>query len=113
MFAELVLDAGGRLLVVVPSDQYDSTFAPADLSNYKRLLAAASEVERLKFSTPTEEAFFGAGRRVVDLCDRLLAVWDGQPARGLGGTADVVGYAQSVGKVVAVIWPAGIVRRTG
>jgi hypothetical protein len=26
-----------------------------------------------------------AGRTVADRCDLLLAVWDGQPAAGLGG----------------------------
>ena len=29
---------------------------------------------------------------VVDLTDIVLAVWDGQPAKGKGGTADVVAY---------------------
>jgi hypothetical protein len=37
----------------------------------------------------------------------LCAVWDGLPARGYGGTADVVAYARQHGKPVHVIWPAG------
>ena len=39
--------------------------------------------------------------------DLLIAVWDGLPARGLGGTADVVAYARDHGIPVSVIWPEG------
>jgi hypothetical protein len=37
------------------------------------------------------------GKVVVDRAEVLIAVWDGLPARGLGGTADVVAYAGSAG----------------
>lgn len=33
------------------------------------------------FSEPNEEAFFAAGRAVVDDCERLFAVWDGRQAK--------------------------------
>ncbi len=33
------------------------------------------------------------GLVVVERCDLLLAIWDGHPAHGLGGTADIVAYA--------------------
>jgi hypothetical protein len=39
--------------------------------------------------------------------DQLWAVWDGQPARGYGGTADVVAAAHGNGLPVQVIWPPG------
>jgi hypothetical protein len=110
LFADLVLKAGGKLHVVVPSARYETTFESQALGRYQRQLAGAAALDRLEFDEPTEEAFFAAGRRVVDLCERLLAVWDGKPSRGLGGTADVVNYAQSCGKPVAIIWPAGVAR---
>lgn len=50
------------------------------------------------------------GRVVVDRSARLLAVWDGQPARGHGGTAGVVAYARKRGVPVEVIWPEGAAR---
>jgi hypothetical protein len=46
----------------------------------------------------------------VDRSDVLLAVWDGQPARGPGGTGDVVAYARARGTPVEVVWPAGAAR---
>lgn len=39
--------------------------------------------------------------------DLLFAVWDGLPARGFGGTADVVAHARKAGVPVIVIWPNG------
>ncbi|MFG2777635.1 hypothetical protein ACGFY7_07180 [Streptomyces prunicolor] len=42
--------------------------------------------------------------------DVLLAVWDGRPARGYGGTADVVTYAREHDVPVRVLRPEGATR---
>lgn len=47
------------------------------------------------------------GYRDVGLSDELLAVWDGRPAWGFGGTADVVAYAERTGTPVRILWPEG------
>jgi hypothetical protein len=47
---------------------------------------------------------------MVDRADRLIAVWDGLPARAYGGTADVVQYARHKGTPVTVVWPQGAYR---
>jgi hypothetical protein len=47
---------------------------------------------------------------MLDHADRLFAVWDGKPARGYGGTADVVTEARNRGMPVRVIWPDGAQR---
>jgi hypothetical protein len=108
LFAQAVLSAGGRLHAVVPCARYETTFSrPEDLTAFNDLLQAAYRRTRLDYPTPTEEAFMAGGRAVADGCDLLLAVWDGKPAGGLGGTADVVAYARTLGKPVLVIWPAG------
>ncbi|MGW1005456.1 hypothetical protein [Streptomyces sp. NPDC002520] len=39
------------------------------------------------------------------VADELVAVWDGKPAWGHGGTADVVAYAERTGVRVRVLWP--------
>lgn len=61
----------------------------------------------MPFDEPSEKAYWSAGQEIVNQADRLLAVWDGQPAAGLGGTADVVRYARAQGKLVTIIWPEG------
>jgi hypothetical protein len=46
---------------------------------------------------PTRElAYLAAGVRVVELADVLFAVWDGKPARGTGGTAEIVERAMAI-----------------
>lgn len=111
LFAELVISRGGELRVVVPCAGYEGTFADRqDEDRYRTLLKQATSVVELPFPSPSEEAYFAAGQRVVDSCDELIAVWDGLPAKGLGGTADIVAYAHGQRKPLAVIWPKGVAR---
>jgi len=51
-----------------------------------------------------------ASQAMLDQADKLYAVWDGNPARGYGGTADVVAEAESRSIPVTVIWPEGATR---
>lgn len=111
LFVSLVLERGGRSEVVLPCKGYETSFSrPEDLRNFEALLARAANVETLSFDEPSEDAYLAAGCRVVDLSDVLLAIWDGQPARGKGGTADIVEYAKRQGTQVEVVWPQGIMR---
>jgi hypothetical protein len=108
VFAHVLLASGGRLHAVIPCQGYAGTFGDeAARQEFERLLSAAHEVTELPFSEPSEEAFMAAGRTVADRCDLLLAVWDGQPAAGLGGTGDVVSHATDRGKPVEIVWPDG------
>jgi hypothetical protein len=54
----------------------------------------------------TEEAHTAASEAMLNDSDLLLALWDGKPARGFGGTADVVDAARRRGIEAKVIWPA-------
>jgi hypothetical protein len=54
------------------------------------------------------EAYEAAGRYVVNHCDLLFAVWDGEPARGRGGTAEIVEYALRNNRPVIQIWEDGL-----
>ena len=108
LFADAVLETGNTLSVIVPSAGYETTFEEAtDLQHYRRLLAQAAAVAELDYAEPTEQTFFEAGKQIARQCDLLLAVWDGRPAAGVGGTADVVDFAREQGKPVVVIWPPG------
>lgn len=55
----------------------------------------------------TSEAHQAGSEILVGLVDELIAVWDRKPARGYGGTADVVAYAKRTGVPVRVLWPEG------
>lgn len=104
VFAEVALGLGIQLVAVVPLDRYERFFQKGSLANYQRLLDA-SEVVQLGWRGEPELAFFEAGKFIVENCDELFAVWDGQSAEGLGGTGDVVTYAQRVGRPILHINP--------
>jgi hypothetical protein len=110
IFARAVTDLGGELEAVIPADQYRDVLPADSRPEYDRLLATAAAVRQLPFTAPTSESYMAASRLMIDTADELYAVWDGQPARGYGGTADVVAYAFEHGKPVHVIWPAGAER---
>jgi hypothetical protein len=96
LFALTLLELGLELDVVTPCDNYQSVFSDVtSKSLYSDLYDRASGHYRLPFTSPSEEAFLRAGERVVDLSDLMLFVWNGKPAAGLGGTADIVKYAAS------------------
>lgn len=107
LFARAVVATGATLYAVIPSRRYKETFDPVDRATFTSLLARARFAEALDFPEPSPAAFGAAGQRVVDLCDLLLAVWDGSAADGKGGTADAVAYAIGKGKPMAVVWPGG------
>jgi hypothetical protein len=94
-FAKCVLEVGGKLAVILPFDDYERIFTASEsLRLYHHLLQCAETVDVLaKVSGDDEEAFLIAGRRVVEMSDLLFAVWDGLPAKGKGGSGDIVHYA--------------------
>jgi hypothetical protein len=99
LFAELVLDLGGDLHVILPFPDYADTFNTSDhRDRYQAILASATNVEILPALQSYQESYLAAGHRVVDLSDQVLAVWNGKESAGLGGTGDIVAYARSTGR---------------
>ena len=106
LFAEVLLKHAVPFVAVLACAEIEKSFKDAEaVAVFRQLCAQASGIIRLPFEQPGGEAYFAAGKVVVDQADLLLAVWDGQPAKGLGGTADVVGYAQQVHKRVIHLDP--------
>lgn len=97
IFAQAVLDCGGDLQVIIPMEGYSQSLDADGLKEYEQLIAQASSVQLLPEAVSEEESYFAAGKRIVELSDVLIAVWDGKPAAGLGGTGDVVKYAKLQG----------------
>ncbi|MBO0852154.1 MAG: hypothetical protein J2P18_00110 [Nocardia sp.] len=110
LFANTVLELGGLLIVIVPARQYRHSLPAGHHTTYDELLAAASEVIELDYEESSSEAHQAGSVRMLELADELFAVWDGKPARGYGGTADVVAVAEARGIPVTVVWPVGAQR---
>jgi len=113
LFARAILSLGGQYDVILPAHDYrEKGVKPDNLADFEALIAGASDVQFMPFQTSGREAYMAASERLVTRSDRLLAVWDGKPSGGLGGTADVVAHARKVGVPVEVVWPTGARRRS-
>lgn len=111
IFARTVLQLGGTLEAVLPFAGYGETFDDAEeLAGFRELIGRCSKVTTLEFAGSKDQSYLAAGQYVADLSDLLIAVWDGKPAAGVGGTGDVVLYAKRQGKKVYQINPS---HRTG
>ncbi|TDC96975.1 hypothetical protein [Actinomadura sp. 7K507] len=112
IFARAVLELGGDLEVIVPATGYAAALGTPARGGFEELKARASRVRALAHARPGPGPYRDAGVKMLDRADHLIAVWDGTPAQGPGGTAEVVENARTAGVTVHVIWPAGA-RRTG
>jgi uncharacterized membrane protein YbaN (DUF454 family) len=114
IFVRAVLDLGlgWEALLPLPLVDFERDFAPAEWSEVKPMLARAEHLEIAAEPGSREEAYLSGGFEIVNNCDVLLAVWDGQPARGKGGTADIVAYARAMGRPIVIVNPdSKVVRR--
>lgn len=111
-FADAVLELGGALDVVLPAEDYLTGIPdPADRERCESYLATARSAVTMPYETSGAPAYLAASRYLIDRCDLLLAVWDGAPPTGSGGTAAAVSYARGHSLPVTVVWPDGALRR--
>jgi len=98
---------GSSLVAVLPvpqADYMDDFEADASKADFRDLLGLAEKVLVLPPAPSRAAAYKAAGFFDVWHCDVLVAVWDGQPTRGVGGTAEIVDAALKEGKTVCHIW---------
>jgi hypothetical protein len=94
IYARALTELGLPFVAVIPCRRIEDSFeSEQDLGAFRHLLERARETILLPFESPSEEAYYAAGKKLVDNSDLLIAVWNGKPAKGLGGTADVIAYA--------------------
>lgn len=88
---------GAELEVVLPlaGSEYLRDFdSQKSKAEFNDLCARARRIVQPQPTASRAEAYEWAGRYVVDRCDVLIALWDGKPASGRGGTAEIVAYAR-------------------
>jgi hypothetical protein len=67
------------------------------------LLPEAGQVRVIGENGLRDDNYLDCGMETVNGCDVFIALSDGQPARGKGGTADVVAYARELKKPLVII----------
>jgi hypothetical protein len=104
---EMIAARGGAIEVVLPLavEDYERDFASeASVAEFTALLARASAVSIVDADHGSREAAYeAAGRAMVERSDVVIALWDGRPARGRGGTADIIQYALDRDVMVEVV----------
>ena len=106
IFAQVIIDLGGKLEVVLPSTNYRETKVKPDHAPlFDQLLAQATTVRTMPFDTAGRGAYVAANEAVLDTIDQLVAIWDGQPSTGRGGTAETVADARRRSVPITIIWP--------
>ncbi len=107
-----------RLIAVlpVPADDYLNDFGPTDLHHVDYESAElrqefrhwisnrAIEVITMPPSATRDEAYEKAGFYIADHSDVMMAVWDGCPSQGRGGTAEIVKRSLSLSKPICHVW---------
>ena len=83
--------------------EFAADFTPPDWAVAEKALATADHVYVINENGDREDSYLDCGIETVNGADVLIALWNGDPARGKGGTADVVQYAQSIGKPLMII----------
>jgi hypothetical protein len=112
IFAQAVLDAGGRLEVLLPAPDYrDTRVSEAHQLVFDNLVARAHDV-RYVAEASSMQAYEDANTAMLKTIDFMIAVWDGQPSPAWkrGGTAAAVAAARERGVPVTAIWPEGAER---
>ena len=105
----------GRLVVPLPLEMSDYMLDFKSISSKAEfiiLLEQADQVFELPAEDTREACYLAAGMYVLDHSDVLIAVWDGAPARGTGGTAEIVTEARKRGMPLAWVQVAGKTQTT-
>jgi len=104
LFAEACMQLGLPLRVLLPlqRDQFRSDFDETDWVRVERVLQYAISVDVTVEDSSREVRYYECGIQTVQQCDLLLALWDGESSRGLGGTEQIVSFAKAQGR--AIYW---------
>jgi hypothetical protein len=104
LFAESCLGLGIPLRVLLPlaREEFRKDFDEAAWARAEQVMRSAISVETVGSDADRKERYYECGLETVQQSQWLLALWNGQPAQGLGGTEEIVKFAQQMGR--PVVW---------
>ncbi len=104
LFAEscIQLEIPLRILLPLPKEQFRDDFDAATWQRAEKVLGTAVSVEVTSGNQSRNESYYECGIETVHQSTLLLALWDGESSRGMGGTQEIVTFARSIGR--PVVW---------
>jgi len=104
LFAESCIQLGLRLriLLPMPKEQFREDFDDPTWQRVEHVLRQAMSVEVTGGELSRDERYYECGIETVQKSRMLLALWDGEPSRGLGGTEQIYKFAESEGR--PIVW---------
>lgn len=104
LFVHAALARGLSWHAVLPlqPEEFAQDFPAAEWKEVEALLRRAERTS-VCAGGGRPDAYLDCGLATVNGSHLLIAVWDGQAARGKGGTAEVVEYARAIGRPLLII----------
>ena len=104
LFAEscIQLEIPLRVLLPLPREYFRKDFDVATWMRVEQVLSKAVSVEVTGTNELREQGYYECGVETVQQCQLMIALWDGEPSRGLGGTQQIVSFARTMGR--PVVW---------
>ncbi|MFN2098720.1 hypothetical protein [Altererythrobacter sp. MF3-039] len=82
-----------RALLPFKVEEYSQDFQGTELEQFQEFLNDADNVMTLPGDRSANDAYVLVGKGVIAASDVIIAIWDGEPGNGPGGTAHVVELA--------------------
>ena len=98
-----ILHAKLTVSLPLPVHEYLFDFSNEDNKfEFSKLLDTSEKIIQPQLFKTRQDAYLAAGEYVVTHCDILVAIWDGRPAQGKGGTEQIVTLARH--RNLPVVW---------
>jgi len=94
-----------HLILPLEEDAFAGTFESGwdrSMRQIEAIRAAGGTVRIANADRKPPACYFDTGTQMLEACDVLVAVWDGQLAQGTGGTAEIVELARNLKK--PLVW---------
>ncbi len=100
LFAEtcIQLNLPIRVFLPLPKEQFRDDFDEPAWARAECVFKNALSVEVTGAGEKLTDRYYECGIETVQQSQLLIALWDGEPSQGLGGTADMVHFARELGR---------------
>jgi hypothetical protein len=91
-----------RVMLPSPPEKFREDFDDSTWKRAERVMASALSVEVKGVSQDPTERYYECGIETIHQSQLLIALWDGEESRGMGGTADMFNFAKGQGR--PIVW---------